>query len=293
MTPPSPLNYVYIVYALIAAFLTYKNIHVTLSFPADTSTFLYLGRLGTLILTSATFVDNLRIFLASFPFAIYPNGVASASNATAATDAWETMHYEGAASSVWMYWFCEGSHVFLSSLSLFTIFQFYTVLSRNINDAPGAAAAAAVRNKVFLCATVVVAFVFIVSFVGFIVGPCEGPLMFEEPRTKVYILTSVKKSPVLNGLFGVFVYSFGMIGLSIYTMCCKGGLSQRNISFAVGTVMSLALNGASGGATGVRSVFGNFGEQLLFGSVLYYDISLNNSSEDGDDDDGETTYLKI
>ena len=288
---PSPLNYVYIVYALIAAFLTYKNLRVTLSscITADTSTFLYLGRLGTLILTSATFVDNLRTFLASFPFAIYPNGVASASNATAATEAWETLHYKGAATSVWMYWFCEGSHVFLSSLSLYTIFQFYTVLSnRNTNDA-----AAAVRNKVtFLCATVVVAIVFIVSFVGFIIGPCEGPLMFEEPRTNVLLMTSVKKSPVLDGLFGVFVYSFGMIGLSIYAMCCKGGLSRRNISFAVGTVMSLALNGASGGATGVRSVFGNFGEQLLFGSVLYYDLSLNNSIENGDDD-GETTYLKV
>jgi hypothetical protein len=282
---PSPLNYIYLLYTLVAAFLTYKNIRATQQrHNNDTTTFLYLGRLGTLILTSATFIDNLRTFLASFPFVLYPKGVASAANATAATNAWMELHYDGAAASVGMFWLCESSHVFLSSLSLFTIFQLYTVLSgRNTNDA-------AVR-KVFLGATVVVAVLFVVSLVGFVVGPCEGPLMFEEPRTKVYTLTSVQKSPVLDGLLGVFVYSFGMIGLSIYAMCCHG-LSRRNISFAVGTILSLALNGASGGATGVRSVLGNFGEQLLFGSVLYYDFSLNGSSaQEGDGD--ETTYLQV
>jgi hypothetical protein len=239
---PSHFNYpainfiFYLAYALVAAYLSLKTIAV--SFKSNNITrLLCLSRIGTLILTFGTFLDNLRTSLASFP--VYP--IENAPNATAATNAWKKMNYQGATLEVTLFWICDFFHIVLTSFSLFTVIQLCIIVGRKRQHS----------HRAFIGGMFFITALSVVSFAGFIVGPCSngGILIFEEPLKHVYHITSKVKSPLMDGLLSVVVYVFGMLFVAMYALCVEHSKHRpRNICFLVALLVSLGCNGAAGGA---------------------------------------------
>ena len=278
MKAPDPLNWVYLFYTLSAAILTYLNVSVTVR-RRQSNILLILSRVGTAILTIGTFFDNLRTFLASFPSAMYPEAVTSAPNVTAANAAWKEINYSGANFQSGVFWFCGFNHIVLVAISCFTCVQFISVYK----NMPCLGA-----RIMFRVSSVMIFALFAFQVFAFISGPASGPLELEEPRDGILTVTAANKAPVM-GLLSVFAYTFGMMGVGIAAIIREGAeLRCKNILFTVAVFLGLVLNGASGGAHGPMSVLGNFGEQLLFASVLWFDFSHNNG-EVGDNE----VYLEV
>jgi hypothetical protein len=278
MKAPDPLNWVYLFYTLSAAILTYLNVSVTVR-RRQSNILLILSRVGTAILTIGTFFDNLRTFLASFPSAMYPEAVTSAPNVTAANAAWKEINYSGANFQSGVFWFCGFNHIVLVAISCFTCVQFISVYK----NMPCLGA-----RIMFRVSSVMIFALFAFQVFAFISGPASGPLKLEEPRDGILTVTAANKALGL-GLISVFAYTFGMFFVGIAAICREGaGLRCKNILFTVAVFLGLVLNGASGGAHGPMSVVGNFGEQLLFAVVLWFDFSHNNG-EVGDNE----VYLEV
>jgi hypothetical protein len=284
MKDPSPINYVYILYTLSAACLTYLNVSVTIRRKQyKNNLLLLLSRIGTGILTVGTMFDNLRTFLVSFPSAMYPKAVVRAANLTAANLEWDDLNHSGADFQVGVFWFCEASHIFLAAISCFTIAQFAVVLKTN--DAPKSEKFV---QKIFYASSVIVLVLFSFQLFAFITGPASSGLTLEELRDGILTVTASKKAPMM-GLLAVFAYSFGMMALGCVASCKESADRRcKNIAFTFAVFLGLVLNGASGGAHGFLSVVGNFGEQLMFASVLAFDFSHNN-----DDSDDSGVYLEV
>ena len=281
MKDPTPLNLIYALYTLSAAILTYVNVSVTVRRGQHkmNNTLLLLSRLGTLILTVGTFFDNLRTFLASFPSAMYPEAVTSAPNVTAANAAWKEISYSGANFQSGVFWFCAFNHIVLVAISCFTLTQFSSVLKTN-----GSTTCSTITTRQrFIVSIVLISAMVAFQLFAFISGPASGPLELEELRDGILTVTAVKKAPVM-GLLSVFTYTFGMLGVGLVAAWKEGaGRRSKNLLFTLATFLGLALNGASGGAHGFMSVLGNFGEQLLFASVLWFDFA-HNIGEVGDNE---------
>ena len=283
MKDPTPLNLIYALYTLSAAILTYVNVSVTVRRGQHkmNNTLLLLSRLGTLILTVGTFFDNLRTFLASFPSAMYPEAVTSAPNVTAANAAWKEINYSGANFQSGVFWFCEFNHMVLVAISCFTLTQFSLVLK---NEGSPCCLKGRLR---FPVSSVLIFALFAFQLFAFILGPASGPLKLVEMRDGILTVTAAKKPPVM-GLLSVFAYTFGMMGMGLVAAVRESaGLRCKNLGFTLAVFLGLVLNAASG-APGFMSVLGNFGEQLFFASVLWFDFSHNNG-EVGDNE----VYLEV
>jgi hypothetical protein len=283
MHAPDPLNWVYLFYTLSAAILTYLNVSVTVR-RRQSNILLILSRVGTAILTIGTFFDNLRTFLASFPSAMYPEAVTSAPNVTAANAAWKEINYSGANFQSGVFWFCGFNHIVLVAISCFTCVQFISVYK----NMPCLGGDRGLLRKMFVVSSVLVFALFAFQVFAFISGPASGPLKLEEPRDGILTVTAANEAPAM-GLLSVFMYTFGMFFVGLAAICREGaGLRCKNILFTVAVFLGLFFNAAFGATPGFPSVLGNFGEQLLFAVVLWFDFSHNNG-EVGDNE----VYLEV
>ena len=273
-TPPAtfyPIHLFYLAYLLCAGSLAWFVVHVTYrsrtQFVLDTTWhahgwLLLLSRAGTLILTAGTFLDNLRTFLAAFPQTQWPASVlANYGNATRAQLAWAADDYAGAGFQVGMFEACDFLHIVLTSVSLFTVGQFALTLPNAQGYTP--ALVRGDRHDVYLLtggrwarrvqviSLAAVAAVTIASAVGYALGPVQGHPQLDA-KLGVLVLGGSKPSPVLMGLLAVFAYSFGMIAVGIAAVCKEGWSMHGNGYFLAAQIAALALQGASGGATGWR-----------------------------------------
>jgi hypothetical protein len=311
----SPLNWIYLPYAISAAALTVLNVRDSLNIRERADAFFLLSRVGTLVLTVGTFFDNLRSWLDSFPQLLYPPNIYMASNnVTLVNAAWAEMDFRGAGFANSMFWFCDFNHIVLATVAVYTVTYLFVAFNYTPTmEAPLPPAQA--TRRTFQATTAVVVLLAVVQCVGFVhvvSGPHDGALKFDSvnetlPLHGIYRVTSVDKSSIMDGLLGVFVYSFGMIGFGLYQMVqlcrsrgCMGLTSTRfdmenSLSTWQGVLwffvvfVSLPMNALSGGATGFRSVIGNLGEQMLFGAVLWLDFKLARRASAGE----KGVYLEV
>eukprot|EP00946_MAST-07B_sp_MAST-7B-sp1_P003795 g3795.t1 len=291
-TPPSPLNWIYLLYTIAAAALTAINVRETAK-QEGKDKFFVLSRIGTMILTVGTFFDNFRSWLGSFPSAIYPAEVLAAPNVSEAQKVWADMDFQGAGFATTMFWFCDANHEVFAAIAIFTVVYF--VVSTHYTPTSDEPLPPARRTrKTFIFTAILILIIMGVQTFGFIKGPVagksHGALDLEEPLEGIYRVTAIDHNS--TSLLAVFAYSFGMIGFGLYQMvlayrrdgcspckCSRSDVTQttsnvESLLWLLIVFITLPMNALSGGATGFRSVIGNMGEQMLFGSVLWYDLRL-------------------
>lgn len=286
--PASPLNWIYLGYTVVALFLSYKNVAATLRVPRRHRDMFFLAsRTGTFLMTGFTTLDNLRIWLGGFTSLLYPQYILTADNATGATLLWEDMDFQGAGFATSTFWVCNFAHIVGAVFGLYTLVYVFLQLHYEPTENEPLIPPDASR-KVFICASVVLFSFAILQFYGLVAGPILGPhggaLKLEDKLQGAYIVTTVDKSPIFDGLIAVILYSFSTLFLGIYmyvrrarqegcSTCSKTSLQNLLWLFMV-TVAVMLISGTGNAKHGVLTVLPNLSEQMFFALLLWLDITL-------------------
>ena len=241
------------------AFLFYAVWAVNLSFAVarrlwngKNSRFVICSRVGILILTVGTALDNVRHFWGSFPTGL---------------DASSTLNQV-------VSWLCIVTHRILSAWSIFIPFQFCATFSNSSR----------VRIRLFWGATILVAVGLVVGTIGFLVS---GPFVLVTEYKCVEIgalavLSMETSSPI--SLINVLAYTFFVIAAGFY-ICYIKGISDKSslcwVIFLVANILCLVGQVLQSNLGPTYHCYGsNFWEQITFASVVMVDMILNEPPEE-------------
>lgn len=207
---------------------------------------LQVSRVGILVLTIGTMLDNFRTFAGSFP------------NLNPENDF-----------DIGVSWICTVTHEMLASVSIVIPLQFvYTKLETQLY-----------KDRAPYVAVVLVGILFVIGLVGFVIV-LPNPLIVNVGCSKIdqTIYTLLPKSNSPTGLVSVIAYTFGMIFAGIFLVCREGCKSWWTL-FLVANVLcqfGQALLTALG--PGYECYGSNFWEQVTFITAVVADGELNKSS---------------
>lgn len=236
---------------------------------------LLLGRIGLLILTVGTALDNLRLFTGAFTQA-WPSSIWNSPDARIATVTWALDDYKGAQIQSLLWWICAFFHIVMVPLSTFSI---KNLIYQGIHQAEGRYKMHFVpinKEMWFLSSTIMTLCLLVPSAYGFIVGPMQGPLEVRR-LSGMNTLSSSIKSPVLHGLLAVITWQLCVIFVALFLFIIQGKSRRfENMILLLCNMFCLFLQAIANSGDGDLSALSNLSEQLAIGSQVWADSVHNN-----------------
>jgi hypothetical protein len=243
---------------------------------------LYLGRCGILLLSTGTFLDNIRKFTSTFRYS-WPDSILLAPTAEIATERWRQDNYRGAPFQSVFVWLCVGWHLILAPVAIYSVLYILRVGLQKRKPHQSIVVMPASDRVWFYASTFTVAHLMLTGLYGFLAGPASGPLQVRS-YIGIIVLEPTNDAPLLmRGLLGVVLWQVLLLFAQLTLLLFEYHHKRANFWLVFANVMSFVMQSARHGSEeqeGLRPMLNNFAEQIAIATQLIADALYSDDGEE-------------